>query len=286
MQRYLATMCYEHENYVNDIERKKQYKKDIVSAIHKMKLPFLKKRKVLKLVQSLCDLQFLLDESEQTELMLNEEVWSSDCLEYNVNQVYEFILQNSIESQSVDTQVICKCCQVESDMDIKYIKMNDTLRKSKEDNPIIVLVNDMFVQPFVINGNHRIKKAFNSGIDKIEVYILDADNVNLLWSSFFVTLVAKKIVLINLCCRPCFIWGSITIITVWTNMIIINVCKFFYLLIECFLCCKLIQICAFILQGIEVTLHRCIVVRIPCFAHALCHIYRFAEFGKCFGRIL
>ena len=66
-----------------------------------------------------------------------------------------------------------------------------------------------------------------------------------LWSSFFVTLVAKKIVLINLCCRPCFIWGSITIITVWTNMIIINVCKFFYLLIECFLCCKLIQICAF-----------------------------------------
>lgn len=112
------------------------------------------------------------------------------------------------------------------------------------------------------------------------------DGNGLLWSSFFVTLVAKKIVLINLCCRPCFIWGSITIITVWTNMIIINVCKFFYLLIECFLCCKLIQICAFILQGIEVTLHRCIVVRISCFAHALCHIYRFAEFGKCFGRIL
>ena len=109
---------------------------------------------------------------------------------------------------------------------------------------------------------------------------------DVLWSSFFVTLVAKKIVLINLCCRPCFIWGSITIITVWTNMIIINVCKFFYLLIECFLCCKLIQICAFILQGIEITLHRCIVVRISCFAHALCHIYRFAEFGKCFGRIL
>ena len=74
----------------------------------------------------------------------------------------------------------------------------------------------------------------------------------MLWSSFFVTLVAKKIVLINLCCRPCFIWGSITIITVWTNMIIINVCKFFYLLIECFLCCKLIQICAFILQGIDI----------------------------------
>ena len=35
MQRYLATMCYEHENYVNDIERKKQYKKDIVSAMYR-----------------------------------------------------------------------------------------------------------------------------------------------------------------------------------------------------------------------------------------------------------
>ena len=118
------------------------------------------------------------------------------------------------------------------------------------------------------------------------LYLGSTSSELLLWSSFFVTLVAKKIVLINLCCRPCFIWGSITIITVWTNMIIINVCKFFYLLIECFLCCKLIQICAFILQGIEITLHRCIVVRISCFAHALCHIYRFAEFGKCFGRIL
>ena len=119
-----------------------------------------------------------------------------------------------------------------------------------------------------------------------EIFYYQQQQFTLLWSSFFVTLVAKKIVLINLCCRPCFIWGSITIITVWTNMIIINVCKFFYLLIECFLCCKLIQICAFILQGIEITLHRCIVVRISCFAHALCHIYRFAEFGKCFGRIL
>ena len=128
-------------------------------------------------------------------------------------------------------------------------------------------------------------------VNAVPLYRLEQEFIRyglaiMLWSSFFVTLVAKKIVLINLCCRPCFIWGSITIITVWTNMIIINVCKFFYLLIECFLCCKLIQICAFILQGIEITLHRCIVVRISCFAHALCHIYRFAEFGKCFGRIL
>lgn len=178
MQRYLAIMCYEHENYINDIERKNQFKKDIVSEVHKQKFAFFKKRKVLKLVQFLCDLQFLLVESEQTALILNEEIWKSDCLEYNVNQVYEYIIQNSIESQNVDTQVICEFCRVESDLDIKYIKMNDSLRKSKEDNPIIVLVSDMFTQPFVINGNHRIQRAFNSGVDKIEVYILHADNVS------------------------------------------------------------------------------------------------------------
>ena len=163
---------------------------------------------------------------------------------------------------------------------------------------------DSVIQKIMVNGyefddvwngtlNIRLQQ-FDASYPEFSIQAADQDGnwsetykvVNLLWSSFFVTLVAKKIVLINLCCRPCFIWGSITIITVWTNMIIINVCKFFYLLIECFLCCKLIQICAFILQGIEVTLHRCIVVRISCFAHALCHIYRFAEFGKCFGRIL
>ena len=136
----------------------------------------------------------------------------------------------------------------------------------------------------VFKDNQTIRVIDQLGND--DAVLFNTKYLGVLWSSFFVTLVAKKIVLINLCCRPCFIWGSITIITVWTNMIIINVCKFFYLLIECFLCCKLIQICAFILQGIEVTLHRCIVVRISCFAHALCHIYRFAEFGKCFGRIL
>ena len=93
-----------------------------------------------------------------------------------------------------------------------------------------------------------LEKAFKTSDPALFRYHSDPKNLLqmiLLWSSFFVTLVAKKIVLINLCCRPCFIWGSITIITVWTNMIIINVCKFFYLLIECFLCCKLIQICAF-----------------------------------------
>ena len=175
-------------------------------------------------------------------------------------------------------------------METKLVRIAEISAKSK--HPIFTSVYHLINEDMLKQCHKELDGSKAVGIDKVikDEYGKNLDrnieDLVLLWSSFFVTLVAKKIVLINLCCRPCFIWGSITIITVWTNMIIINVCKFFYLLIECFLCCKLIQICAFILQGIEVTLHRCIVVRISCFAHALCHIYRFAEFGKCFGRIL
>ena len=86
---------------------------------------------------------------------------------------------------------------------------------------------------------------------------------SLLWSSFFVTLVAKKYRLATMLpFVPRMVCDSR-----WSceaYMIIVNVCKFFYLLIECFLCCKLIQICAFILQGIEVTLHRALSLGITC----------------------
>ena len=187
--------------------------------------------------------------------------------------------------------------------EVRFIAINNGIDSDRQETsefaPFLNIMNEWFVRDTskkikaVLKSRGSSGNAHTSNIPPYG-YLKDPENPDhwiideeaVLWSSFFVTLVAKKIVLINLCCRPCFIWGSITIITVWTNMIIINVCKFFYLLIECFLCCKLIQICAFILQGIEVTLHRCIVVRISCFAHALCHIYRFAEFGKCFGRIL
>lgn len=177
MQPYSAMICYEHEHYVNDLKRKEKHKKDLISLMEKQQFPFLKKPKILRLVQDLCNLKYLLTESEQRDLMLNQEIWSSDCLEYNVNLVYEFIIQNSIVAQKVDTYDIYNYCRVESDMDIKYIRMNDTLRKSKEKNPIIILVSNMFVQPFVINGNHRIRKAYDSNIEKVEAYIIDADKI-------------------------------------------------------------------------------------------------------------
>ncbi len=175
MKQYLSTWSYEHETYLDDVRRKEKYKEELIQLVDNAKLSFFKRRRVKKLVGELCELQFLLNESEQRELMLNEEIWGTDGLEYNVNQVYEYIVQNAVEKQKVDTPILYEYCNVENELDIKYIKMNDTLRRSKEDNPIIILVNDMFVKPFIINGNHRIMKAYRSGIEKVDAYILNAD---------------------------------------------------------------------------------------------------------------
>ena len=61
---------------------------------------------------------------------------------------------------------------------------------------------------------------------------------SLLWSSIFVTVMAKNYSWLR-CCL-CFIRGAVTVKTVRTNMVIINVCKFFYFLVECFFCFKLV----------------------------------------------
>lgn len=177
MQQYMGTMIYEHENYIDEIKRKERYKQEIRLQSESLKFSLLKRWKIKRLINKLCSLKFLLEEADQMTLVLNEETWTSDCLEYNVNKVYDFISQNSVNMEIVETQSLYKFCNVENDIDIKFIKMNDTLRKSKEKNPIIILVNDMFVKPFIINGNHRIRNAYNTGIEKLEVYIINADDV-------------------------------------------------------------------------------------------------------------
>ena len=201
------------------------------------------------------------------------------------SQIYKYLSEQEIEDLTYEVAKLGKTnnAQVENALD-EFYKMCLTHKMMTDGG--LDYARSVLEKAFGETTARNLLEKVSKTLQSKPFNFFTKGDPKLLWSSFFVTLVAKKIVLINLCCRPCFIWGSITIITVWTNMIIINVCKFFYLLIECFLCCKLIQICAFILQGIEITLHRCIVVRISCFAHALCHIYRFAEFGKCFGRIL
>lgn len=177
MQLFVGEMCYEHQNYLDDLERKERYKKELKADIEARKFSIFKEKKIRKLVQDLCDMYYFLDEDSQKKLILNEEIWISDVLVYNVNSVYDFIVQNSIEMKLVDTKEIIQYCSVDNDMDIKYVKMNDTLRKSKEKNPIIILVSDMFIHPFVINGNHRIRNAYKLGISEIEVYVVEANDV-------------------------------------------------------------------------------------------------------------
>lgn len=170
-------MIYEHENYIDEINRKERYKQEIKLRSESLKFSLFKGWKIKRLINKLCSLKFLLEEADQMALVLNEEIWTSDCLEYYVNKVYDFISRNSVNIEIVETQRFYEFCNVENDIDIKFVKMNDTLRKSKEKNPVIILINDMFVKPFIINGNHRIRNAYNNGIEKLEVYIINADDV-------------------------------------------------------------------------------------------------------------
>lgn len=121
MQNYPYIFYYGHENYLADMKRINNYKQDIKNLIDKIKLPILKKRKVKRLVEELCSLKFLLSETEQQELMINKEIWKSDCLEYNVDDIYNYILENSITQQKTYIQDIYELCKVENSIDIKYI---------------------------------------------------------------------------------------------------------------------------------------------------------------------
>ena len=66
--------------------------------------------------------------------------------------------------------------------------------------------------------------------------------------------------------------GSITIETMWAHIIVFNIRKFFYFLIERLLYLKFMKVCTLVFQSVEITLHRGIVVWISCLAHALRHM--------------
>lgn len=69
-------------------------------------------------------------------------------------------------------------------------------------------------------------------------------------------------------------------------MVIRDISKFFHHLIQRLLCLEIVQFDAFIFQCVKISFHRSVVVRAPCFAHALAHMDRFTEFHKCLWRIL
>lgn len=175
--QYLFTWEYDHEHYLNDVKSKEKYKREVLQAMEESRLPFFIKRRAIKLAKQLCELQFLLEETEQRNLALNEEIWVSDCLEYNVNQIYKYAIQNKIEFQEVNVSEVIEYCNVDNNLDIRFVKMNDSLRKSKEENPVIILESEMFMHPFIVNGNHRIGEANKKGRNTIKAWVLDADSV-------------------------------------------------------------------------------------------------------------
>ena len=65
----------------------------------------------------------------------------------------------------------------------------------------------------------------------------------------------------RLCCATSFKGRFVTIIRMRTHVIIGNICEFLHCLIQTFFCPELIQICAFILQRIEIPFHGGIVIR-------------------------
>ena len=69
-------------------------------------------------------------------------------------------------------------------------------------------------------------------------------------------------------------------------MVITDISKFLHCLTERFLCPEFIQICTFVFLSVEVPFRWCVVIRISCLTHALCHMNRFTEFHKRFECIL
>lgn len=171
-------MVYEHDNYIQDLKKKEQMIENLYNSIKSLNIPFIKKIRALRLAGKLKRLNFMLQESEQRNLVLNMEIWNSDCLEYNVNCIHELLQKSRVEKQLIDVKEVYKFCNIENQEDIKNIKMNDTLRRSKEINPVIILVNDMFTKPFIINGNHRVIDAFKKKVNTIKAYVINSDDVS------------------------------------------------------------------------------------------------------------
>ena len=83
----------------------------------------------------------------------------------------------------------------------------------------------------------------------------------------------------SLCCCPRLVWCAVAIIAVRAHMVVGGIGEFFHSLIQFLFRPEFVQIGAFILQSVEVSLHRRIVVWISGFAHALDYMGRFA--GLC-----
>ena len=103
----------------------------------------------------------------------------------------------------------------------------------------------------------------------------------MLWSSIFVTFVAKKIHWIVVWILP-ESPGKEYSSNPFEHCIALGDSS----LIESFLRIIFIQINQLTLQSVEISLHGGVIIGTSCFTHALCHMNRFAKFYECFGSIM
>lgn len=81
-----------------------------------------------------------------------------------------------------------------------------------------------------------------------------------------------NVVVKHFVCHPRLIWGSVVVVAVRAYMVVCNIGEFFHRLVQFFLCPGSIRVGAFILQRVEITLHRRIIIWIPCLAHTLNYV--------------
>ena len=70
---------------------------------------------------------------------------------------------------------------------------------------------------------------------------------------------------------PCFEGGLVPVVGMGAHMVIRGIGEFLHCLVHLLLRPEFIQIGAFVLQSVEVPFHRCVVVWVSGFAHALSH---------------
>ena len=165
-----------HNEYLKDKEKVTVFKQNLKEGVRKLRLPIIKKIQATLLVEKLSRIQFLLEEEQLFELTDKEETWKCDYFEYNVNMVYDYIIRNNIQKTKVNVQEVATYTMVEYEKNMLHL-LSEELRKSKERNPEIILISDIFSRPFIINGNHRIRSAYKNGNEYIELYVINADDV-------------------------------------------------------------------------------------------------------------
>lgn len=171
-------MCeYTHDDYLEEKMIEQISKNTLYKYLCEAARQYEDKSKhILSLAKRLKNLVLVPDESVKRELMLTQEGWKNNYLEYNVNMVHEYIIRTGITPKKIKVNEYYEICSKDDDA-YEGMKCNPKLENSKRTNPVIILKSDFFDKPYIINGNHRIRIAKRDKVRKLLAYIISADDV-------------------------------------------------------------------------------------------------------------